>query len=107
MATGAIVAEQKSAAEPERTGRSQGVRPPLDLLTADAGSYANADVAILEQIILSTLADFNVPARIIHVETGPTVTQFGIEPLYIERNGQKRKISVRRIVGLAYAHQRF
>ncbi len=100
-AAGTPVAEQKPAAEPERTGRSQVTRPPLDLLTADAGSYANADVSILEQIILSTLADFNVPARIIHVETGPTVTQFGIEPLYIERNGQKRKISVRRIVGLA------
>jgi S-DNA-T family DNA segregation ATPase FtsK/SpoIIIE len=97
----ASATEKMPAAEAERPARSQGVRPPVDLLVADAGSYANADVALLEQIILKTLADFNVPARIIHVETGPTVTQFGIEPLYIERNGQKRKVPVRRIVGLA------
>jgi S-DNA-T family DNA segregation ATPase FtsK/SpoIIIE len=97
----APAAEKQPAPETERPARSQGVRPPVDLLVADAGSYANADVALLEQVILKTLADFNVPARIIHVETGPTVTQFGIEPLYIERNGQKRKVPVRRIVGLA------
>jgi S-DNA-T family DNA segregation ATPase FtsK/SpoIIIE len=80
----APAAEKQPAPETERPARSQGVRPPVDLLVADAGSYANADVALLEQVILKTLADFNVPARIIHVETGPTVTQFGVEPLYIE-----------------------
>jgi S-DNA-T family DNA segregation ATPase FtsK/SpoIIIE len=63
--------------------------------------YSNANVAQLEQIILSTLEDFDVPVRVVHVETGPTVTQFGLEPLYIERAGQKRKVRVNRIVGLA------
>ena len=67
----------------------------------DSGAYGNTDVALLEEIILRTLADFNVPARVVHVETGPTVTQFGIEPLYTERAGQKRKVRVNRIVSLA------
>jgi S-DNA-T family DNA segregation ATPase FtsK/SpoIIIE len=75
--------------------------PALDLLAADAGSYGNTNVAQLERIILDTLEDFDVPVRVVHVETGPTVTQFGIEPLYTERAGQRRKVRVNRIVGLA------
>ncbi len=75
--------------------------PPADLLNADAGVYGNADVAEMEKLLLDTLEDFNVPVRVVHVETGPTVTQFGLEPLYTERAGQKRKVRVNRIVGLA------
>jgi S-DNA-T family DNA segregation ATPase FtsK/SpoIIIE len=54
----------------------------------------------LQALIQSTLEDFNVPVRVVHVETGPTVTQFGVEPLYIERAGQRRKVSVNRIKSL-------
>jgi S-DNA-T family DNA segregation ATPase FtsK/SpoIIIE len=75
--------------------------PPLDLLSADAGAYGNTNVAELEHLILGTLEDFDVPVRVVHVETGPTVTQFGVEPLYTERAGQRRKVRVNRIVGLA------
>ena len=72
----------------------------MDLHALDSGAYGSADVRALSQLIESTLEDFNVPARVVHVETGPTVTQFGLEPLYIERAGRKRKVSVRRIVSL-------
>ena len=51
--------------------------------------------------IEQTLEDFNVPVRVVHVESGPTVTQFGVEPLYLERSGQRRKVRVNRIVSLA------
>ncbi|MFN8468489.1 MAG: DNA translocase FtsK [Caldilineaceae bacterium] len=81
--------------------RSADLLPPVDLLASDAGTYANTDVAHLEKLILDTLEDFDVPVRVVHVETGPTVTQFGIEPLYTERAGQRRKVRVNRIVGLA------
>jgi S-DNA-T family DNA segregation ATPase FtsK/SpoIIIE len=81
--------------------RPAALLPPLDMLAADAGSYGNTNVAQLEKIILDTLEDFDVPVRVVHVETGPTVTQFGIEPLYTERAGQRRKVRVNRIVGLA------
>ncbi len=84
-----------------RPVRSSSALPPPDLLDVDSGQYANADVALLQQIIVNTLEDFNVPVRVVHVETGPTVTQFGVEPLYLERAGQKRKVRVSRIVNLA------
>ncbi len=75
--------------------------PPLDLLGADNGAEQRVDVALMQQLIEETLADFNVPVRTIHVESGPTVTQFGVEPLYLERAGQRRKVRVSRIVNLA------
>jgi DNA segregation ATPase FtsK/SpoIIIE, S-DNA-T family len=89
---------KSAAAAPLRTAD---VLPPVDVLASDAGSYGNTNVAQLEKIILDTLEDFDVPVRVVHVETGPTVTQFGLEPLYTERAGQRRKVRVNRIVGLA------
>ncbi|MCC6457139.1 MAG: DNA translocase FtsK, partial [Caldilineaceae bacterium] len=46
-------------------------------------------------------SDFGVPVRVVHVESGPTVTQFGVEPLYTEQSGKRRKVRVNRIVNLA------
>ncbi|GIK75169.1 MAG: DNA translocase FtsK [Chloroflexota bacterium] len=84
-----------------RAARAVAALPALDLLYADAGAYGNRDIAMYEQLIVNTLEDFNVPVRVVHVESGPTVTQFGVEPLYIESAGQKRKVRVNRIVNLA------
>jgi len=81
--------------------RSISALPPHDLLAGDSGAYGNSNVHLLQQLITSTLEDFNVPVRVVHVETGPTVTQFGVEPLYVESAGHKRKVRVSRIVNLA------
>ena len=55
--------------------------PPLDVLAdAAAGTGAQADKAARAQLIVDTLASFGVDARVIQINEGPTVTQFGIEP---------------------------
>jgi S-DNA-T family DNA segregation ATPase FtsK/SpoIIIE len=55
----------------------------------------------LQAAIEETLSDFGVPVRVVHVESGPTVTQFGVEPLFTEQSGRRRKVRVNRIVNLA------
>ena len=75
--------------------------PTLDILREETGLARAIDVTYLQATIVNTLAEFNVPVRVVHVESGPTVTQFGVEPLYVERSGQKRKVRVSRIVGLS------
>ena len=75
--------------------------PPFELLDVDSGIYGASDNQELLERIEQTLEDFNVPVKVVHVESGPTVTQFGVEPLYLERAGQRRKIRVNRIVSLA------
>jgi DNA segregation ATPase FtsK/SpoIIIE, S-DNA-T family len=75
--------------------------PALDLLKADSGQYGMVDVELLQGAIEETLSDFGVPVAVVHVESGPTVTQFGVEPLYTEQSGKRRKVRVNRIVNLA------
>jgi S-DNA-T family DNA segregation ATPase FtsK/SpoIIIE len=74
--------------------------PPFDLLHPDSGAYGSIDVPALQAMIEDTLCDFGVPVRVVHVESGPTVTQFGVEPLYVERSGKRQKVRVNRIVAL-------
>ena len=73
----------------------------------------NAEVEISQseirervRIIEETLASFGVPARVIEVNQGPTVTQFGVEPGYLERKddkgyARKLKIKVSKISALS------
>ncbi|MEZ4635689.1 MAG: DNA translocase FtsK [Caldilineaceae bacterium] len=84
-----------------QTVRTTDALPPMDLLETDAGLYGSRDTERTEALIEQTLADFNIPVRVVNVESGPTVTQYGIEPLYTERAGQRRKVRVSRIVNLA------
>jgi S-DNA-T family DNA segregation ATPase FtsK/SpoIIIE len=81
--------------------------PSLDLLApAVALTEDDAEVRYQQQIIEETLAQFGVPAQVVEVRRGPTVTQFGLEPGFLERktaNGTqvRRKVRVRRIAALA------
>lgn len=87
-------------AQPSKAASVTGL-PALDLLIADVGVYREVGAREVQALIESTLEDFNVPVRVVHVESGPTVTQFGVEPLYLERAGQRRKVRVNKIVSLA------
>lgn len=75
--------------------------PPRDLLVSDLGVYASADVDSTADDIVQTLEDLGVPVKVVHTEPGPTVTQFGVEPLFVERAGQRRKVRVASIVSMA------
>ncbi len=83
-----------------------GSLPPLDLLDpASPQTYGDTDVRRKVRIIEDTLASFGVPAQVVEINQGPTVTQFGLEPGMIERrmaNGEVRqqRVRVARIVGL-------
>lgn len=80
---------------------AKGTLPSIDLLSYDSGVYSGTDVSWLERRIEETMEEFNVPVKVVHVESGPTVTQFGVEPLYLERAGQLRKVRVSQITSLA------
>lgn len=49
-------------------------------------------------MIEETLAHFGVPAKVIEVNQGPTITQFGVEPGFLEQkggNGQMHRVKVK------------
>ena len=62
--------------------------PPLNLLMEDIGSVPDEQqIRANARTIEKTLAEFGVPARVIGFRVGPTVTQYALEPGYIERQG--------------------
>ncbi|HYN88970.1 MAG TPA: DNA translocase FtsK, partial [Ardenticatenaceae bacterium] len=81
--------------------------PPLDLLHDGEEVVINPDDATRQAAIIEeTLAAFNIPAQVIEINQGPTVTQFGVRPGYIERKFsdgtvRRRKVKVSRITGLS------
>ncbi|HSR32991.1 MAG TPA: DNA translocase FtsK, partial [Anaerolineae bacterium] len=67
---------------------------------------SQAEIRERVRIIEDTLSSFGVPAKVVEVNQGPTVTQFGVEPGYLERrdsNGRvkRAKIKVSKIANLA------
>lgn len=73
--------------------------PPVELLkSAKAVKGTEADVKRLADIIETTLVHFGLVGKVVEVRRGPTVTQFGIEPGYLERpgpNGERRQQKIR------------
>ncbi len=67
---------------------------------------SQAEIRRRVRIIEETLESFGVPAKVVEVNQGPTVTQFGVEPGYIERKDsagrvKQAKIKVSKISALA------
>jgi S-DNA-T family DNA segregation ATPase FtsK/SpoIIIE len=61
-----------------------------------------ADIRARVAIIEDTLRAFGVPSRVTEVNRGPTITQFGVEPGFIDmRGGKQVKVKVSRIAALA------
>lgn len=75
----------ESSPRPVRRGQDL---PPLDLLIPSSKDPSRkADARYQAQTIEETLQGFGVPAEVKEINVGPAVTQFGIEPGYIERPG--------------------
>jgi DNA segregation ATPase FtsK/SpoIIIE, S-DNA-T family len=100
--------EEQDDAAAEAPPRSDQL-PPVDILITGKGSrpderHINQRAGLIEQ----TLAEFGVPAKVIGFQVGPTVTQFQVEPGFIEKPGaseeeiaRQRKVRVSQISGLA------
>jgi S-DNA-T family DNA segregation ATPase FtsK/SpoIIIE len=80
--------------------------PPLDILDRlSPQSFSDTDARYKARVIEDTLTSFGVPAKVVEIRQGPVVTQFGVEPGYIERKDRaghvkRRKVRVSRIQAL-------
>lgn len=106
---GHLTPRQPGSVFPRIIGGEQVWRlPNVDDILADAVEQELSQAEIRERvrIIEDTLNSFGVPAKVKEVNQGPTVTQFGVEPGYIEkRNNEGRvaraKIKVSKIANLS------
>lgn len=53
------------------------------------------------RLIEETLASFGAPAQVVETNRGPSVTQFGVEPLFIETRNGRTRVRVSKIVSLS------
>ncbi len=80
--------------------------PALALLErGELAAQSNDEVEWKSRRIEETLHDFGLPARVVEVRRGPAVTQFGVEPGYVERPGpdgepKQQKVRVGQIAAL-------
>ncbi|RLC91224.1 MAG: DNA translocase FtsK [Chloroflexi bacterium] len=90
---------QVAPAPAARPRRRKLALPPLDLLNEPAGpALTDEEIREKSRIIEETLAQFGLPVEVAEVRVGPTVTQFGVRPGFVERagaDGQRRRHKVR------------
>jgi S-DNA-T family DNA segregation ATPase FtsK/SpoIIIE len=64
--------------------------PPLSLLDeVDGPAVSESEVAEKSRLIEETLAQFGLPVEVAEVHVGPSVTQFGVKPGYVDRGGRR------------------
>lgn len=59
---------------------------------------SQAEIRTKVRIIEETLTNFSVPGKVVEVNQGPTVTQFGVEPGFVEQKdptGKLRRVKVK------------
>jgi S-DNA-T family DNA segregation ATPase FtsK/SpoIIIE len=97
-----VTAQEKKAKAPRRDRRL----PPLNLLVEEnTAAIAETEIKRKAALIEETLRQFGLVGKVVEVSPGPAVTQFGLEPGYIERPGpdgsvRRQKVRVGQIAGL-------
>lgn len=92
---------------PAATIERQENLPPFSLLASEQVFVMdNVQVQLMGEQIEKTLEEFGVPARVAGYRIGPTVTQFAVEPGFIEKENTdgttgKHKVRVSQISSLA------
>jgi S-DNA-T family DNA segregation ATPase FtsK/SpoIIIE len=79
------------------------VLPDLkDILDEGNAPSINEDfVQQRARLIEDTLASFGAPAQVVAISRGPTITQFGVEPLFVESRGSRTRVRVSKIASLS------
>ena len=77
--------------------------PAIDQIL-DKGNATVFDVDIDRQrarVIEETLRVLGAPVNVVEINRGPTITQFGVEPDFIETRGSRTRVRVAKIASLA------
>lgn len=99
----AVKAFQPSAITEQAGHATTWVLPRLEEIL-DPGSEIEADDERDRQrarLIEETLASFGAPVNVVEINRGPTITQFGVEPDFVETRAGRMRVRVGKIAALA------
>ena len=89
---------------PDEAGETkEWVLPAIDQILEAGGEISFDDEFDRQRarLIEDTLASFGAPAKIVEINRGPTITQFGVEPGFIESRSGQMRVRVNKISALA------
>ena len=73
-----------------------------DVLDAGTAPTVNEDfIRQRAHLIEETLASFGAPAQVVEINRGPTITQFGVEPMFVETRVGRTRVRVSKIAALS------
>jgi DNA segregation ATPase FtsK/SpoIIIE-like protein len=98
----AIPQAQPVSSPPPRKRRNWPLPDYRSLLHTGSDSDFDREILLKRaRIIEETLQSFGAPGRVVEVNTGPVITQFGVEPDYLTtRSGKKNRVKVGAIAQL-------
>jgi S-DNA-T family DNA segregation ATPase FtsK/SpoIIIE len=70
----------------------------------ESGSAPEVNEEFIQQrarLIQETLASFSAPVQVVEINRGPSITQFGVEPLFVETRNGRTKVRVSKIASLS------
>jgi S-DNA-T family DNA segregation ATPase FtsK/SpoIIIE len=67
----------------------------------DAVSHDEQQEKQRAELIEETLASFGAPASVVEINRGPTITQFGVEPDFVQTRNGRTRVRVSKIAALA------
>ena len=87
----------------EESERVEWYLPPIaEILDLGSAPTLNEDfIAQRAELIEETLESFGAPVKIIEINRGPTITQFGVEPGFLETRKGRTRVRVNKITSLA------
>lgn len=72
--------------------------PSYELLVSEKTRRPDErNINLTAGLIEKTLDEFGIPAKVVGFKQGPTITQFAIEPGYVEKTGQNDEISRQKV----------
>jgi S-DNA-T family DNA segregation ATPase FtsK/SpoIIIE len=95
--------KSSSSSPPERNDRL----PPLSILLTETRHRPDErHINLTAGLIEKTLAEFGIPVQVVGFRVGPTITQFAVEPGYVEKQNadgsvQRQKVRVSQISALS------
>lgn len=100
----AVVTQEQGEESPEEAEPIVWDLPEVDQILK-RGAVQRADEAFDRErakLIEETLISFGAPAKVVEINRGPVITQFGVEPSFVEgRGGRRTKVKVSKISALA------
>lgn len=86
------------------SGKQEWQLPPIGEILEESTEQemSQAEIRARARVIEETLNSLGVPVRVVEVNQGPVITQFGVEPGFVDgRGGRRTRVKVSKIQALA------